>query len=260
MKEKIGIFDSGVGGLTVLNSMQKMVPYADLVYVGDNKNCPYGDKTKEQLLEYASRVIEYFTSINIKMIVLACNTTSANVLDELRIMYPHLKLIGVIDSTVLDFISREKKSVAIVATNATISSHKYLNTIKNYNQNYEVFEIATPKLVPAIESGSYKNGMKQILSHYLANYQNSIDSIILGCTHYPIIIDDFKEVLGNIEYISSSSSVSYEVKNILETNLSLDKNAVGDVVIFTTGDVKEFVNAAKHFYDFQNNVVELLTI
>lgn len=261
MNRPIGIFDSGVGGLTVLDTLRTKLPHENLIYIGDNKNCPYGDKTKEQLLEYTVEICDYFASLNVKMIVLACNTTSANVLVELQDRYPTIPIVGVISSTVHYLLSTEKKRVLIIATNATIQSHKYRNLIHEYDKEVEVYELATPKFVPLIESGDYKNGIHDVISDYVLQYQDKIDAIILGCTHYPIVKDQIHEVLGeNIDYISSSESISDEVASyILLHNLACnDKNRY--IKIYTTGDKEEFLNASKDFFEYNELPVEELRL
>ena len=195
MNNPIGIFDSGVGGLTVLDYMRQQFPHENMIYIGDNAHCPYGDKTKSQLLEYTRQICDYFAKQHVKMIVLACNTTSANVLDELQKLYPHIPIVGVIHSTVHEFLARHHQRVLVIATSATIQSHKYRQMLLQYNPELTVYELATPRLVPVIESGEYKYGIQELLGEYLLPYQNKIDALILGCTHYPLVQ---KEISKNI--------------------------------------------------------------
>lgn len=260
MKNTIGIFDSGVGGLTVLQTMMKDLPHTDLMYIGDNKNCPYGDKSKEELFNCAKKVVEYFIAHQIKIIVLACNTTSANILEDLRHCYPETRIIGVIDSTVQNFLKMNKKNVLVIATKATIESHKYQDTIALYNKQVEINAMATPKLVPLIESGKYKNGITNTIKEYVQSYQDKIDSLILGCTHYPIIMNQFKEVLEDITYISSSEAVSKEVEYYLSEHHLIDWQHSGQIEINTTGNVDEFKYAAGSFFDFEKNEVHHIEV
>lgn len=255
MDKPIGIFDSGVGGLTVLSFMQKQLPYENLIYIGDNAHCPYGDKTKEELLVYTKKICDYFISQDVKMIVLACNTTSANVLEELQVLYPQIPIVGVISSTVHDLLNQNPKHVLVIATHATIHSHKYKKTIAQYNDTIHTYELETPLLVPLIESGEYKNGIYQTLKDYLLPYQDQIDTLILGCTHYPIILNQIKEVLGDKHYVSSSEAICQEVDSYLKVHELYNKNANRYVHIYTTGDVEEFVFSSQGFYDYQDNQV-----
>lgn len=261
MNRPIGIFDSGVGGLTVLTSLRKQLPQENIIYIGDNLHCPYGNKTKEQLLSYTKRICHYFISQNVKMIVLACNTTSANVLNELQTLFPDIPIVGVIHSTVHDFLVREKKNVLVIATHATIQSHKYREMIEKYNQQINVFELETPQLVPLIESGEYKNGISSVLNEYLLKYKDKIDSLILGCTHYPIVLDQIVEVLGEKAYISSSDAISQEVYSYLKVHDKLNNDfKQSSIRIYTTGDIDEFVYSSSDFFDYNHLKVEHLVL
>lgn len=259
VEQSIGIFDSGVGGLTVLNSIRSLLPNENIIYIGDNLHCPYGNKTKEELYLYASEIIEYFISCNVKLIILACNTTSANVLTKLQKKYTTVKIIGVIDATVDDFINRKVNRTLVIATQGTIDSNKYNDTIKAINSDAVIYSLATPKLVPLVESGVYKEGIYDVLHEYLDEYNGKIDSIILGCTHYPILKEQIKRVLPNIEYISSSEAIGDVVYTYLK-DYHLLNNQKGSIEIFTTGDKEEFKYSSSGFFDYTGLEVKYLKI
>ena len=260
MERATGVFDSGVGGLTVLNSIKSLLPNENIIYIGDNYHCPYGDKTPAQLFKYASGIVEYFIKQNVKLIVLACNTTSSTVLERLQMTYPEVMIIGVIDATVNDFINRKVANTLIIATVATIKSNKYPETIKQIDSKIETFSLATPKLVPLVESGKYKEGIYDVLHEYLDEYKERIQSIILGCTHYPILKEQIENVLPNIEYVSSSEAISKSVKDILSKKKLLNLNKSNYIKIYTTGDVDEFIYSSSGFFDYTNLKVEHLII
>ena len=260
MERAIGVFDSGVGGLTVLNSIKSLLPNENIIYIGDNYHCPYGDKTPAQLFKYASGIVEYFIKQNVKLIVLACNTTSSTVLERLQMTYPEVMIIGVIDATVNDFINRKVANTLIIATVATIKSNKYPETIKQIDSKIETFSLATPKLVPLVESGKYKEGIYDVLHEYLDDYKETVQSIILGCTHYPILKEQIENVLPNIEYVSSSEAISKSVKDILSKKKLLNLNKNNYIKIYTTGDVDEFIYSSSGFFDYTNLKVEHLII
>lgn len=260
MERAIGVFDSGVGGLTVLNSIRAKLPNENIIYIGDNYHCPYGDKSHDQLLEYATGIIKYFISQNVKLIVLACNTTSATVLEELQEMFKEVPIIGVIKATVDDFISRDVDNTLIIATAATIKSQKYPDTIKAKKPLVETYSLATPKLVPIVEAGMYKEGIYEVLHEYLDDYKGKIKSIILGCTHYPILKEQIKRVLPNIEYISSSEAISKNVEDILDSCNLLNTNENKYIKIYTTGEVEEFRYSSSNFFDYTGLIVEHLVI
>ena len=260
MERAIGVFDSGVGGLTVLNSIKSLLPNENIIYIGDNYHCPYGDKTPAQLFKYASGIVEYFSKQNVKLMVLACNTTSSTVLERLQMTYPEVMIIGVIDATVNDFINRKVANTLIIATVATIKSNKYPETIKQIDSKIETFSLATPKLVPLVESGKYKEGIYDVLHEYLDDYKEKVQSIILGCTHYPILKEQIENVLPNIEYVSSSEAISKSVKDILSKKKLLNLNKNNYIKIYTTGDVDEFIYSSSGFFDYTNLKVEHLII
>lgn len=223
---RIGVFDSGVGGLTVLKSLYDKYPNNEYVYIGDNKNVPYGDKSKEELFEYASRIIDYFKSNDIKLVVIGCNTICSNIYQRLEEKYKDITFIGVIDATVDLFFKTNKKNVLVIGTINTIKSNKYETKIKNKNKDIIVHSLATPKLVPLIENDlDASNEINDILSKY-----KGIDSIILGCTHYKLIEDLIPK---NITCIDSSTGVVNKIKNYIQ-------NSKSSVKIYTTGNIEDF--------------------
>lgn len=232
MKNKIGIFDSGVGGLTVLKSLSDKYKCIDYIYIGDNKYCPYGDKTKEELLNYAKRIVNYFIEKGISIIVIACNTSCSQTLDELKQIYKNITFIGVIDSTIDIFLKSKKNNVLVIGTSATINSNIYESKIKEKNNNIKVTNLATPKLVPLIENMEMT---KKALNEYLNPY-NDIDSIILACTHYKLIE---KEIDKNIKVINSSDSIVNTIKNYII------ESTTGSVKIYTTGNIIKFNKICK---------------
>lgn len=240
---KIGIFDSGVGGLTVLKSIYDKYPNNEYIYIGDNINSPYGDKTKEELYEYASRIIDYFISLDIKLVVIACNTICSNILPTLKEKYKDIILVGVIDSTINSFIKKNKRKVLVIATTKTIKSNIYEEKINAIDKDIKVYSLATPLLVPLIEKGE---SVKQVLDEYLKPYKD-IDSIILGCTHYKIIESDINK---NITIINSSDGVVEELSNYLVDGKS-------SIKIYTTGNVCEFNKLCMKIMNKEGKFIDL---
>ena len=244
MKNKIGIFDSGVGGLTVLKSLSDKYKCIDYIYIGDNKYCPYGDKTKEELLNYAKRIVNYFIEKGISIIVIACNTSCSQTLDELKQIYKNITFIGIIDSTIDIFLKSKKNNVLVIGTSATISSNIYQKKIKEKNKNIKITSLATPKLVPLIENMEMT---KKVLNEYLKPY-NNIDSIILACTHYKLIE---KEIDKNIKVINSSDSIVNTIKNYII------ESTTGSVKIYTTGNIIKFNKICKMIMNKEADYLDL---
>lgn len=244
MKNKIGIFDSGVGGLTVLKSLSDKYKCIDYIYIGDNKYCPYGDKTKEELLNYAKRIVNYFIEKGISIIVIACNTSCSQTLDELKQIYKNITFIGVIDSTIDIFLKSKKNNVLVIGTSATINSNIYESKIKEKNKNIKVTNLATPKLVPLIENMEMT---KEALNEYLNPY-NDIDSIILACTHYKLIE---KEIDKNLKVINSSDSIVNTIKNYII------ESTTGSVKIYTTGNIIKFNKICKMIMNKEADYLDL---
>ena len=244
MKNKIGIFDSGVGGLTVLKSLSDKYKCIDYIYIGDNKYCPYGDKTKEELLNYAKRIVNYFIENGISIIVIACNTSCSQTLDELKQIDKNITFIGVIDSTIDIFLKSKKNNVLVIGTSATINSNIYESKIKEKNNNIKVTNLATPKLVPLIENMEMT---KETLNEYLKPY-NNIDSIILACTHYKLIE---KEIDKNIKVINSSDSIVNTIKNYII------ESTTGSVKIYTTGNIIKFNKICKMIMNKEADYLDL---
>ena len=244
MKNKIGIFDSGVGGLTVLKSLSDKYKCIDYIYIGDNKYCPYGDKTKEELLNYAKRIVNYFIEKGISIIVIACNTSCSQTLDELKQIYKNITFIGVIDSTIDIFLKSKKNNVLVIGTSATINSNIYESKIKEKNKNIKITSLATPKLVPLIENMEMT---KKVLNEYLNPY-NDIDSIILACTHYKLIE---KEIDKNIKVINSSDSIVNTIKNYII------ESTTGSVKIYTTGNIIKFNKICKMIMNKEADYLDL---
>ena len=244
MKNKIGIFDSGVGGLTVLKSLSDKYKCIDYIYIGDNKYCPYGDKTKEELLNYAKRIVNYFIEKGISIIVIACNTSCSQTLDELKQIYKNITFIGVIDSTIDIFLKSKKNNVLVIGTSATINSNIYESKIKEKNKNIKITSLATPNLVPLIENMEMT---KKVLNEYLKPY-NNIDSIILACTHYKLIE---KEIDKNIKVINSSDSIVNTIKNYII------ESTTGSVKIYTTGNIIKFNKICKMIMNKEADYLDL---
>lgn len=255
MKDRaIGIYDSGYGGLTVLKEVLKLAPNGNYIYFGDNKRIPYGDKTKEELIEISKEVIKFFEEKDVKAIVLACNTISAQALDELE-KFTDISLIGIGHMGAKGVIREtENKKVLVLATKSTVESGLYNKCVNELDAEIEVRGIGCSKLVPIIESEEVNEKRAKILEalrEYKLEVDNfSYDTIVLGCTHYPYVKKEIMEVFGVDKKIVNPSLE--QARAVIEQfPEELDRSS-GSLEFFTTGDVKAFNEFASNYLDKLN--------
>ena len=219
MNNAIGVFDSGVGGLTVAREIMRQLPNETIYYFGDVKNCPYGDKTKEEIIKNTDRAVKFLIDKGVKLVVLACNTATAAALDYLQNKY-EVPIIGVVQPGARRAIqATENHKVLVLGTNFTANSKVYDIEIENINSDIIVFDKACPAFVPFIESEGNldKEATKNLISDTLGNTNTlGVDTVVLGCTHYPILKKDIEEYYGNnIKVISSGREAAREVSTVL---------------------------------------------
>ncbi|TSB48599.1 glutamate racemase [Alkalicoccobacillus porphyridii] len=218
MDRPIGVIDSGLGGLTVAKELLRQLPKEEIVYVGDSKRCPYGPRPKAEVRTYTWQMINFLQTKNIKMLVIACNTAAAVVLEEVKKKLD-IPVVGVIYPGASSAIkSTKKEHIAVIGTTGTIASGAYTTTLKNINSEVHVESLACPPFVPLVEQGIFdgeeaEHVVNQTLKP-LADKQ--FDTLILGCTHYPLLTTVIKQWAGNqITLISSGEETAREVSGLL---------------------------------------------
>ena len=183
---KIGLFDSGIGGLNVLKEFINKYPDNHYIYYGDTLNVPYGEKSKEELLNLSSKIIEFFEEKQVSLIIIACGTVSSTCLEELR-KKTAIPIFDIISPTI-NYLKREKfKNILVFGTKRTIASHIFKNNLDN------VVEVATPEFVIMLENNNIDTNT---IKNYIDSNRN-IDALVLGCTHYPLLIEEFKKYLDS---------------------------------------------------------------
>lgn len=219
----IGFFDSGIGGLTCIPSLQKVLPNERVVYYGDTARTPYGSKGIDTIRRFSYQISDYLVSHNVKMIVIACNTISATCLDALRRRHPQIPIIGVIEP-IANRISKEETSeveIGVIGTKATVASGVYANIITSRNKDVKLFSRACPAFVPLIEEGIIDNEIMDLtIKYYLDDFikNNSLKKLVLGCTHFPFLKENLSRLYPKIQLLNPSAEVINEVKTILESN------------------------------------------
>lgn len=257
----IGIFDSGIGGLTVGHQITKLMPNERIVYFGDTKHLPYGDKSPDSIIRFSKDISSFLVKQKCKMIVVACNTASAIAFNAVeKVSKGKAIAINVIDP-VVDYTCKSKtKAVGIIGTKNTILSKVYAIKIKNTQPKIITKSLATPLLVPMIEEGFYKNKISNtILSNYLEKKElEDIDHLILGCTHYPLIEDEIKQYYdGQVKIINSAKIVSkYIRKKLAEANLLNDQITSQKQEFHVSDYTLSFEQSAQHFFGKRINLKE----
>lgn len=206
----IGLFDSGIGGLTVARALLEKAPKTDFIYLGDTARTPYGNKSPETVVRYAIEDAEYVIKHGAKMVIIACNTASALALPKLQEAYPDIPFLGVIKPAAQAVSGRRPSRVGVIGTRATITSDIYKKVIKNYLPEAEIFQQACPLFVPLVEEGMLDDQVTKIMiRRYLTGLrQSNVQSLILGCTHYPFLMPQIKRFMGKkVEVIDSANTV-----------------------------------------------------
>lgn len=225
----IGIFDSGVGGLTVVKEVIKALPNENIIYFGDTARVPYGSKSKETVFKFSCQIINFLKTKNVKAIIIACNTVSSNCYEDLKKHFPDIPILEVVNPGVFSAIKVSKNfKIGIIGTEGTIKSGQYEFKIKQKINNSQVFSKACPLFVPLAEEGWFENDITvNIANVYLKNLiKNNIDTLVLGCTHYPLLKNSIKKVLGEkINIIDPAFETALSMKKFLiENNLNNTSN------------------------------------
>lgn len=264
IKKTIGIFDSGIGGLTVMKEIIKEMPNEDIVYFGDTARVPYGNKSPETIQKFSMQIANFLLEKNIKILVIACNTATSF---SLKTLTENLSIpvIGVINpgSEAAYKISKNKK-IGVIGTKGTIKSNAYEKALHNIDESLKVFSKACPLFVPLVEENWIdKKETYSIAQEYLKDLQSfNIDTLILGCTHYPIIKNVIQEVIGNkISIVDSAIETSKVVHNTLEKNNNIETKTKGSYKFFVSDDEQSFLNFGEKILDIkiENEHIEKIT-
>ena len=259
MKNKpVGLFDSGVGGLTVAQAIKQILPGESLIYFGDTAHLPYGDKSAEAIEYYSRRITEFLLDHESKIVLVACNSASSSAFDSLKREFENrVLLIDVIDPVVEYLGKRDFRKIGVIGTKRTISSGTYETKIKEKSPGTDVVSMATPLLVPMIEEGFIFDDISNaILRAYLSDQSLSgIQALILGCTHYPIIRNQISKIFNfNVEVIDSAKIVAGVLKDMLEEkDLLNDSQEVSDI-FFVSDYTPYFEKIARMFFEGEINL------
>ena len=259
----IGVFDSGLGGLTVLNELKKVLPNESFIYFGDNAHLPYGNKSAESIIDYSQQIVAFLLSHNVKCIVIACNTASAIALNQLTIKFS-IPIIDVI-SPIVALIKNNKdlKSLGIIGTTNTIQSNSYTNRLLAINNNLNIHTKACPLFVPIIEEGMQNHKVASIITEeYLQDIiVHNLDALILACTHYPMIISTIKKhIPKKIKIIDSAKITANYVKNQLSGNDLLSNTIDQKLKFYVSDKPHTFYKKASEFLNINLDNLEKVTL
>ena len=239
-RKKIGIFDSGIGGLSVLSTIQKLYPFAQYVYFGDNKNLPYGNKKPRQILEFSREIVKFLVAQGVEIIVMGCNSSSAVALNTLRSEFS-IPIIDII-TPIAEQTAQLFQNIAVIATQVTVTSNAYENKFKSFNHKLKVIQVACPKLAPLIECGNFEcDSTFRILEEYLQPIveNTNIEALICGCTHYSHLSPMIKKIIPpTIQLLHPADFLTCHLKRFIEKEEYND--AVQPVEYFISGNVEQF--------------------
>ena len=266
MKRPIGFIDSGVGGLTVLKEALKQLPNESMIFLGDSARCPYGTRPVEEIRQYTLEMVQFLLEKNIKMLVIACNTATAVVLEELQNTLT-IPVVGVIQPGSLAAIKQTNNDrIGVLGTNATIASKVYPKTMHDKNKGIEVFDIACPKFVPIVESNqSDTKEAEEVVRETLRPLEGTkVDTVILGCTHYPLLRQTIQRVVGeNVTLIDSGAETVSSVSALLDyckLSETPESNPKPTLEIYTTGEASLFEEIAENWLNRTGLKVKKVTL
>ncbi|WP_026671536.1 glutamate racemase [Alkalihalobacterium bogoriense] len=264
MDRPIGVIDSGLGGLTVASEIMRQLPKEEIIYIGDSKRCPYGPRPSEEVREYTWQMINKLLEEGIKMLVIACNTAAAVVLDEVKRELP-IPVVGVVHPGAIAALKLTKKDhVAVIGTTGTINSSAYVKALKSINSNVKVDSLSCPRFVPLVERGVFdgEEAFDVVVQSLQPLLNKDYDTLILGCTHYPLLRDVIQEVVGNeIKLISSGDETAREVSALLyHKDLLYTKERKVKHKYFTTGNSTVFKDIANKWHEIEIDNVETIIL
>lgn len=247
----IGIFDSGLGGLTVVKELQRELPGESVIYFGDTGRVPYGSKSDDTIAGYTEEIFDFLKTKNVKAVVAACGTASSVIIKKNII--PEGIFTGVVVPSCLAAIERTKNGrIGVIGTKATVKSDSYASFIKKINSSIEVFSLACPLFVPLVENGMFEGDneiTRLTVKHYLSFFEDKgIDTLILGCTHYPLLKGMISETVGSgVEIIDSGKETAAIIKKMLRKEDMLSSEEKGKYEFYVSDSVEDFSENAEIF-------------
>lgn len=248
--QSIGVFDSGLGGISVLKELYRMLPHENYIYFGDSRYAPYGEKSKGAIMERCITICEFFLRKGVKAIVIACNTATSACVNELRIRYPHLIIIGMEPALKVAAECEGKQHVLVLATNFTLREKKFASLMSRYEQENCIYKQACPKLVEIVEGHQLYQGdfVRDVLHGYIAPYNlDTLNSIVLGCTHFVFFRAYLQELLpSHISVVDGNYGTAKHLANMLHEQQVENDVKMGNISIYNSlKDDENIINLSK---------------
>ncbi len=260
---KIGVFDSGLGGLTVVREMQKLMPEESVVYFGDIARLPYGSKSKETITEFSHQIMRFLLKHDVKAVIIACGTASANALEDLQKTYD-LPITGVVEPGAREAARTTRNGrIGITGTEATIRSGAYDRLLTGLDPQIEVYSKACPLFVPLVEEGWFKDEItRSVVQRYLTELkQQQVDTLVLGCTHYPLLKRLIGEEIGEeVILVNPSSSVVKEMKEYLQQHDMQSDAEQGEYEFYVSDSTEKFRQFGQQVLEIEDLTVRKINI
>tara|TARA_B100001094_G_scaffold161839_1_gene156581 strand:+ start:170 stop:967 length:798 start_codon:yes stop_codon:yes gene_type:complete len=248
----IGIFDSGIGGLTVAHALKKQMPNESIIYFGDTKHLPYGEKSEESIVKFSTKISKFLVSQNCKAIVIACNSSSSVAFDVVKKEAKNISVFNVIDPVIKEVVKVcADYDIGVIGTKATIQSNVYERKIIKLCNSSKVSSLATPLLAPMIEEGFINEDISHtVIANYLSNKKlANIDHLILACTHYPLIHQEIKDYYnGKVTVIDSANIVAKYIAKQLEEDNLLNNRELTEHHFYVSNYTESFEKSARFFF------------
>lgn len=254
----IGVFDSGLGGLSCVKILSQKLPQESIIYFGDTARTPYGDKDVDTIRYFTGQIADFLISKNVKMLLIACNTVSALCVDMLRERYPQISVISIIEPAVsyLAYQDEIDKNIGIIATKATVKSGVYEKLLKERGVPNTVYSMACPLFVPLIENG-FRDGVvvDAVAQHYLDDFieEKDIGTLVLGCTHYPFMKKSLEKLYPDVNLVNPSAIVVKEAERLLHENeMGADPQREGTLTFYASDLSETFMEMIQEITDDEN--------
>jgi glutamate racemase len=259
-EDVIGILDSGVGGLTVTKEVMRQLPRETIYYFGDTKRCPYGPRSVEEVCQFTLEIIHFLLQFPLKALLIACNTAAAAGLQHMRERLS-IPVIGVIEPGARAAIKATKNHrIGVIGTQGTIRSQAYEKALKKLHPHLQIFGVACPPFVPLVEEGNRNTPLaEEVIIEGLKPLQGtSIDTLILGCTHYPLLADPISKVIGEgVKVINSAEETAVELSTVLQHQQLLSLEQKCSHRFFMTGSKKTFTKIAEEWFGYPIEVEQV---